>query len=332
MTARTYLFYAAKIGLILTIFLITCGFGTQRAWAQGEKAAAIVNGEIITEQEFFERLQRLHGQAFVTQGNQLRAESAGQIVMDAMLSERLTLQAAGKANLLLTDEEVSTELETVKKQPQVINGLTSHAFTEEMLKYDLRVQGARFKLATVGAKVTPEEVEKYYQAHIAEYTIPERWGLSVIRTGSLETLTKIDTDLKSGKSFVDTAKLYSEDEASKAKGGDIGVIFATDTRVPAVLRDAVRPLKLGEITPPVKLEADAGPGKPKLVTWWRLLLKSKEPESVRPFNELKTALERLTLVEKAGGYQVGDKKVAEFRRQSEIKINLPGYDSLLNKK
>lgn len=299
-----------------------------RAVAQGEKAAVAVNGEIITEQAFFERLQRLRGQSFLTPANQLRPESAGQIVLDAMIAEHLLLQAASKANLSMPDDEINTELANLKKQPQVVAGLTGHLFTEQMLKYDIQIQGARFKLATVGVKVSPDEVDKYYKAHLADYTTPERWGLSVIRTGSLETLTKIDSDLKEGKSFAETAKLYSEDTTTKDKGGDSGTIFATDTRVPAALRDAVKLLKPGEITPAVKLEQDAGPGKPRIVTWWRLLVRTKEPESVRPFSEMKVGVERLALIEKAGGYTTADKKTADLRSQSVIKVNIPGYENL----
>jgi parvulin-like peptidyl-prolyl isomerase len=302
------------------------------AAAQGEKPAAIVNGDIITEQTFFDRLQRIRAQAFLTADNKLRGETAGQIVMDAMITERLTLQAANKEKVALTDEETNTQFENLKRQPQVAAGLTGHVFTEEMLKADIRVQGARFKLATMGVKVTPGDVEKYYKAHIAEYTVPEQWGLSVIRTGNLDTLAKIDADLKAGKSFAETAKLYSEDTASKDKGGDIGTIAANDTRIPTALRDAVRPLKLGEVSSAVKLEADMGPGQPKVVTWWRMLLKSRTPQTVRPFEDLKFGLERLALIEKAGGYQAGDKRIADLRNQSEITISLPGYESLARRR
>lgn len=319
--------------LLLAALLALSGmtWGGQ-ARAQGEKTAAIVNGEILTEGEFFGRLQRLHAQAFLTPNNQLRSESAGMLVLSTMITERLMLQAANKANVALSDTETATELANLKKQPQVAAGLMSHLYTEDMLKYDIRVQGARFKLSTIGVKVTPAEIEKYYQAHIADYTVPEKWGLSVIRTSNLDTLAKIDADLKAGKSFAETAKLYSEDTASRDKGGDSGVIAANDTRIPAPLRDALRPLKPGEITPAVKLEQDLGPGKPKLVTWWRLLLRTREPESIRPLSDLRYGVERLAMLEKAGGYQAGDKKVADLRSQSEIKISLPGYEALESKR
>ena len=322
--------FATRTAQALLAVLVVTGNITAAvsARAQGEKVAVTVNGEIITEQEFFDRLQRLHGQAFLGAGNQLRGESAGQIVLDAMINEHLILQAAGKAKLMMSDENVAAELANLKQQPQVVAGLTGHVFTEAMLKHQIQIEGARFKLATTGVKVSPDEVDKYYKTHLADYTTPERWGLSVIRTTSLDTLAKIDADLKAGKSFAETAKLYSDDAATKDKGGDSGIVYATDTRVPAVLRDAVKLSKPGEITPALKLEQDAGPGKPKLVTWWRLLVRTKEPESVRPFSDLKSGLERLAIIEKAGGYQVADKKVADLRGQSDIRVTLPGYDNL----
>lgn len=318
-----------NIRLMVFILLGMGGVGGfDRAMAQGEKPAVVVNGEIITEQDFFERLQRLRGQDFLNANNQLRGESAGQIILNAMITERLTLQAAAKAKVALSDADTAAELANLKRQPQVVAGLTGHVFTEEMLKYDIRVQAARFKLATIGVKVSPEEVEKYYQAHLATYTIPERWGLSLIRTSNPDNLSKIDTDLKAGKSFADTARLYSEDATSKDKGGDLGVIAVNDTRLAPALRDAVRPLKVGAVTPAVKLEQEASDGKPKTVVWIRLLVTSKELETVRPFNDLKYGLQRLALIEKAGGYPAGDQRVAEFRSQSNIKINIPGYDNL----
>jgi peptidyl-prolyl cis-trans isomerase C len=325
--------FAARRGpLFLAALLVMAGMTrVDRAMAQGDKTAAIVNGEIITEGEFFERLQRLHGQAFVTPNNQLRVETAGQLILDSLINERLTLQAANKANVGLSDTETATELANLKKQPAVQAGLTNHQFTEEMLKVDIRVQGARFKLATVGVKVTPAEVESFYKAHLADYTVPEQWGLSVIRTGNVDTLAKIDADLKAGKSFADTAKLYSDDKTSRDKGGDTGVVTADDTRIPSPLRDAVHLLKPGEISPVVKLEMDLGPGKPRLVTWWRLLLRSREPAVVRPFDDIKSGLERLAMIEKAGGYQIADKKIADLRGQSEIKISIPGYENLETK-
>ena len=250
-----------RVVLPVALLIMLSVGAAARSAAQGEKTAAIVNGEIITEGDFFDRLQHLRGQAFITPNNQLRNETAGQLILETMITERLTLQAANKANVALSDTETLTELANLKKQPQVQAGLKDHIFTEDMLKYDIRVQGAHFKLATGGVKVTPEEVEQYYKAHIADYTIPEQWGISVIRTANVDTLAKIDTDLKAGKSFADTAQLYSEDKLTRDKGGDSGIIAANDTRVPAPLRDAIKALKPGEISPVVKLEQDLGAGK-----------------------------------------------------------------------
>jgi len=318
--------------LFVVAFLVMGSFlGVSRVSAQGEKTAAIVNGEVITEAEFFVRLQHLRAQSFVLSATQLKKESAGFILMDAMITEHLTLQAANKANLALSETETATELANLKKQPAVLEGLAKHEYTEEMLKSDIRVQGARFKLATVGVRATPEDVEKYYKAHIAEYTVPEILGLSIIWTSNVDTQAKIDADLKAGKTFADTAKLYSEDLTSRDKGGEKPSIYVNDPGLPAPIREAVKLMKPGEVSPAVKMETDRGAGKPKLVTWWRILLRTREPENVRPLSDIRAGVERLATIEKAGGLQTGDKKIADLRSQSVIKISLPGYESLESK-
>lgn len=333
MTKRMRMAGAARLSLALLI-AITGASATQKAIAQGEKPAAIVNGDIITEHEFFERLQRLRGQSFVTTDSagrgQIRKETAGQLTLESMIVERLTIQAANKDKVALTDEETNAQLENLKKQPNVIASLNQHLFTEEMLKQDIRVQGARFKLATEGVTVSADELQKYYKDHIMDYTIPEQWGLSIIGTGNPATPAKIQAELKTGKSFAEEAQLYSEDTVSRAHGGDIGTRAANDPSIPTPWRDAIRTMKPGDISAPVKLEQDPGGGKPKVVTWWLLLLKSKTPETVLSFDEAKLSVQRLALLEKAGGYRKGDEKIAVLRGQSEIKINLSGYESLAN--
>jgi len=107
--------------LFLVAFLVVgSSVVVRRASAQGGKTAAIVNGDIITEGEFFERLQHLRAQSFVLSRTELRKETAGVILMDAMITEHLTLQAANKANVALSDTETATELANLKKQPAVM--------------------------------------------------------------------------------------------------------------------------------------------------------------------------------------------------------------------
>ena len=67
------------------------------------------------------------------------------------------------------------------------------------------------------------------------------------------------------------------------------------------------------------------------MTWWRLFLRSREPEQIRPLSDMKNGVERLAMLEKAGGYQTADKKIADLRAQSVITISIPGYENLESK-
>lgn len=310
-------------GLMILMGLLSGG-----ARAQGsDKIALSVNGEFVTEAEFYERLQRVRAQDFIASVNplQMRGENAGQIVLNSLINERLILQWAAKTHQMPTDAEVNDELETLKKRPDVTQAIANNMVKEETLTYDIRVQRARFNLATTAASVTPQEVEAYYKAHVADYTTPERWGLAIIRTAKPPDVAKIQTDLKAGKPFAELAKAYSEDDRTKASGGQLPPIAAKDPALPAPIREAVKTLKIGEVSPPIKIEFEATANRPKVPVWWFVRLTSKEPEAVRAFADVKPQVERLALLERAGGFKVADAKIADYRKQSEIKIRLPGY-------
>ena len=65
--------------------------------------------------------------------------------------------------------------------------------------------------------------------------------------------------------------------------------------------------------------------------WWFLRMSHREPAATQPFAVVKTQAEQAALLEKAGGMQVADKKIYDFRQVSDIKINLPGYEVLIPK-
>ena len=296
-----------------------------------DKVIASINGEIINQSDFYGRLERLRGQDFVlpTSPPTLRGETAGMIAMNLLLNQHLVMQLAAKLNALPTDAEVDAEMETVLKQDQVKKALADKLVLVEDLKADVKVQLARFKLATVGVTETDAELEEWYNKHKAEYIVPEKWGLSVIRTDKMEDLPKIQMALKS-LSFPTVARSYSQDERTKVNGGSMGLIFPADPNLPETIRSAVRKINVGEVTPPIETEFDQD-GK-KIKVWWFVRLDQKDGEVVHPLVEVKTQAMRRAMLEKAGGFKDSDKKLADFRDKAEIKINLPGYEALLGTK
>ena len=303
-----------------------------RAEAQGD-AVAMVNGEPVGAAEFYDRVQRINVRDFIVTATPLtfRQNSAGQLVLDQMINERLTIQWASKANLMPPETEVEAELTRAKAQPQVKQALAAHQLTEEGMKQNIRLGKARFNLATTGTTVTPEEVEKYYKDHLAAYTTPERYALEGFNTDKQSDLAKIQADIKAARPFPEMVKTYSTDHRLTESKGVMGVFSANDQSMPPAIHEAAAAMKEGQISPAIKVESDAGPGKPKVVNWWFLHMVRRLQASTPPFGVVQKQAEQSALLEKAGGMKVADKKIDDFRQLSEIKINLPGYEMLLPK-
>jgi parvulin-like peptidyl-prolyl isomerase len=300
--------------------------------APADSVVLTVNGESVMQSEYIERLQRLRANDFIVSANPLRvrSENAGLLVLNALIVERLTLQWAVKTGQMPKEEEITGELERFKQQPAVTQALQNGQVTEKQLRYTVTVQKAQFNISTTGLSVSAKEMEDWYKAHPALFTTPDRWNLNAIVTSKQADVAKIQAALKAGKAFEAVAKQYSEETRTKANGGDLGLVQSNAPLLPEAIKAAARTLKLNEVSAPIKTDVQVEAGKPKQVLWWFLRVKSREPGVARPFGDVKEFVERQALLEKAGGTQAGEKKIAEFRKTAAIKVFLPVYKSLEN--
>lgn len=107
---------------------------------------------------------------------------------------------------------------------------------------------------------TDEQMNLYYQDNLARFQSEEQRQYSHILilsndddAAALSKANLISGRLKQGEDFSEIAKNESDDIASKESGGDLGVLLAGSLDDSA--EDAVKLLvKVGDITPPVKLE------------------------------------------------------------------------------
>ncbi|HEV2488203.1 MAG TPA: peptidyl-prolyl cis-trans isomerase [Candidatus Acidoferrales bacterium] len=122
-------------------------------------------------------------------------------------------------------------------------------FTKNQAKYQVpERRSAKYALLDLAklkqqTKISDGEAQTYYQSHIDDYKVENRVHVEHILFKTLgktdsevslikQTAQKIDEQAKHGGNFEDLAKKNSEDDNSKAKGGDIGWIVAGQT-VPA---------------------------------------------------------------------------------------------------
>lgn len=112
------------------------------------------------------------------------------------------------------------------------------------------------------AKVTDAECAEYFSTHQKLYFLPARFRAShLFLAAPPETPPEI-VDLKNrtidslsvlishGENFSDLVATASEDEATKARGGDLG--FFSQKRMPLDFLSVVTQMRIGEISPPFR--------------------------------------------------------------------------------
>jgi parvulin-like peptidyl-prolyl isomerase len=97
------------------------------------------------------------------------------------------------------------------------------------------------------SNVTDAEAKAYYTAHTGDFV---QIKASHILVKSKQLADSLYNRIKDGEDFADIAKKYSEDDTTKAKGGDLGE-FGRGTMVQE-FEDAAFALDDGEVSRPVK--------------------------------------------------------------------------------
>ena len=205
----------------------------------------------------FERFVKSRLSDFADQSEQNQDESDRQRsqLLDEFIRRQLIVQEANKRNIEPTDEEIRRALEEQHKQTNA-QGADQNLVTLEsserrieifndllMLKYQTEV----LKLKEV--KVTPQEVEDYYNRNAEHYR-----G----RSGFLVREIRVTDEAQAQKLYrqalakpADFAVLARENsESPTAVNG--GLMDYEAQRLPQVLEQAITPLKVGSISKVVK--------------------------------------------------------------------------------
>jgi EpsD family peptidyl-prolyl cis-trans isomerase len=110
--------------------------------------------------------------------------------------------------------------EGIDRDPEILQIVESH-------KRNLIQNKIMQKIATKSVDITEDDIRKYYDTNIKEFTYPERYCLKRLSVKERTKGMQILGELKKNKiKFEDAVSKYSEDPLSKTRGGDIGCIQA----------------------------------------------------------------------------------------------------------
>jgi peptidyl-prolyl cis-trans isomerase C len=172
--------------------------------------------------------------------------------------------------------------------------------------------------------VPEADVEKYYKEHPEEYNKKDEVRVSEILVKDKAKADKAYAEAKAqpkaagpdAKGFRDLVTKYSEDEDSKARGGDLTFFTAESTAYPKpVVEAAFKLTDVGDVAAPIK--TDKG--------WAVLKLTQKRPGYNRPLPEVKRQIQQRLFRD------VRTKALDAFITDMKKKTNIEEHDENLGK-
>jgi foldase protein PrsA len=177
-------------------------------------------------------------------------------VMDFLIKAYWYQGDAHKLGITVTNAQVQQAFETAKKQEfptaaQFNSFLKSTGQTLADIMYRVRVNQIFMKLESRFTKpVTTAQIQTYYTSHVTQFGTPESVTLNFVRTKTASAANAAKAALASGQSFKTVAAKYSQDAATKKKGGLLTGV--TKGEEEAAFSNAIFAAPAGKLEGPVK--------------------------------------------------------------------------------
>jgi peptidyl-prolyl cis-trans isomerase SurA len=209
-----------------------------------------------------------------------------QELLQKMVDEELEIQAADKAKITVSSDEIDSALHNVAAAQgisvgELMKGAVKSGLTELEYREEMRRQILEFKMLQLRVKgrvrITEEDVKAMYERTLREERkrreyLPQWIVLRIPHGSSRDAMAERDTlaqDLvrraRGGEDFRALAKRYSDDAATRDAGGDLGIkapvgspqaLQAHRPTLAPDLENAVMQLEPGQVTDPIHV-ADA---------------------------------------------------------------------------
>ncbi|HQJ15112.1 MAG TPA: SurA N-terminal domain-containing protein [Candidatus Omnitrophota bacterium] len=222
-----------------------------------DKVVAVVNNEIITQKDLdgfvsFMRVQLARDHTRDRAEQQIDAMK--QDLLKRLIEDRLILQEARKSNIVVDKTRIKAKVAELKRayssEAEFREFLQMQGVTEADLEQKMRDQMMTYEIIERRIKskivVKPSEITEYYEAHPAEFTVPEQRQFVSVVTEDEARARKVAADLKAGKVIDAVAVEYSlkPNTFTAKKGGELK----------AEIENIVFALHLDAVSDPVKID------------------------------------------------------------------------------
>lgn len=335
---RSYI-AAALVGIAAFSF-VGCNMIEKTPEAVQKIVLAKVGGEKITKgdldsqiQVTLDGLKEQYGDDFEN-----NAEIKDQLLdfrkkqLTALVEEKVLYNKAKELNLIPTDEELATEVEDRIKMVKELAGTEEQylsiiksyygANNEEEFKEFIKTQAIVGKVVdkmVEEAVVSDEEIEAYYNENIATYQKQagaEAFNILLSKDKYTEQdAINVRNKIVNGEAtFAEMAEQYNEDN-TKTTGGSLGYVSFENSGMVEEFATAMKSLKEGEISQPVKSEQFG---------WHIIKVEGIQNEAfTQPLDKVKEEIKANLLKEKQN--KLYTEKLEEYKKEADVKL----YESKL---
>ncbi len=188
-------------------------------------------------------------------------------LLDELVLEKIIAKQVESLNLKASDQQIDSYIQSIRgrnnlSEEQLMEALKAQGMSWDQYRVQVRADIERANLINreirTKVNVSPEEVERYYQAHLEDYGASPKLNArlisllvpanasdaekAAIRTKA-EEVQKLAAD---GGNFAKLAKEYSQGPAPE-EGGDIGEVDPSEMQ--PEFAKAVRSLQPGQVSP-----------------------------------------------------------------------------------
>lgn len=297
------------IGLLLAISIIANGC-TQDTTG----LVAQVNKQDVTEEEFNEELDlnrsmynREYGEEFLLEvgpDGQTRERKLKQQILDTLIIEKLIEEDSKEQEINVTQEEVDTALEEIKKtagsQEEYEELLRTNGMSVEYFQKGIRkniIMERHYEKYLEEIEIKDEDIEKYFEENKEDLAVVRARHILLNDEEHAKDVLKM---LKEGADFEEVALAESLDSNSGAQGGDLG--YFVRAKMIKEFSDAAFALEVGEISGLVKTEIG-----------YHIIKLEDKVETLEDFQE------QIAMILKQEKYK---KYVEELKNKADIKIFL----------
>ena len=292
--------------------------------------AAVVNGVVISQADYAKELG-FYLQRFSREGLKVSEAQMAKLkndLLENLIERELLYQESQKSGIKVDKKKIDGQLLVLKKrfpnEKEYKNALSTMKISENEIKDQIKRKLSINQLidTKIAQKVvvTDEESKAFYNANPNLFKQPEQVRASHIfikveagadeqqKAQALKKIKEVQKKLKDGQDFATLAKEYSEDETSKAKGGDLG--YFTHGQMVKPFEDAAFGMQPNEVSKIV--ETPFG--------YHLIKVYDKKPQKILAYGEIKGLLAehmRKEKIEKEAAKYIAelmkDAKIEKFR-------------------